>query len=150
MNVEIINGGVSGDTSAQALARVEWSLKRGPFDLVVLCIGANDGLRQLAVQSFESNLRKLVQTFQDKNIAVAMVGMQLPTNFPPDYRKSFQGTYKKIAQEKKVPLYPFMLEGVAQNPKYNLEDSLHPNKDGYAIIAQKIQAFLKPLIKPNS
>lgn len=145
--VEFINGGVSGDTSAQALARIDWSLKRGPFDFVLLCIGANDGLRQLSLTNLEANIKKLIQTFEQKNIRVILVGMQLPTNFPAEYRKTFANIYPQMAKQFKKPLYPFLLDGVAQDPKLNLEDGLHPNKDGYAIIAAKLLEFLKPHLK---
>ncbi len=145
--VEITNGGVSGDTSAQALSRLEWSLKKGPFDYVLLCVGANDGLRQLSVSAFEENLKKMIQAFQSKNIKVILVGMQLPTNFAPAYRNTFGTVYSKLAKEFKVPLYPFFLEGVAQTPKLNLEDTIHPNKSGYAIVAKNLQKFLTPIIK---
>ena len=145
--VEITNGGVSGDTSAQALARLEWSLKKGPFDYALLCVGANDGLRQLAVPELEANLRKMIKTLKDRKVKVILLGMQLPTNFAPAYRKAFGATYTKLAKEFSVPLYPFLLEGVTQDPKLNLSDTIHPNKEGYAVIAQKLVTFLTPILK---
>jgi len=145
--VEITNGGVSGDTSAQALARLEWSLKKGPFDYALLCVGANDGLRQLAVPELEANLRKMLKTLKERKVKVILLGMQLPTNFAPAYRKAFGATYPKLAKEFGVPLYPFLLEGITQNPKLNLSDTIHPNKEGYALIAQKLESFLAPILK---
>jgi acyl-CoA thioesterase I len=147
MNVEIINGGVSGDTSAQALSRLTWSLNKGPFDYVLLCIGANDGLRQQPVAALENNLRKMIQEFQKKNIQVILLGMQLPTNFSPAYRNAFAKTYPKIAKEFKLSLYPFILEDVTQKPALNLNDTIHPNKAGYTVIAKNLHKFLKPILK---
>lgn len=145
--VEVVNGGVSGDTSAQALARVEWSLKRGPFNYALLCIGANDGLRQLPVAQLEANLKKLVETFKQKNTKVILIGMQMPTNFPLAYRNEFAAIYPRVAKEFKIALYPFFLKDVTQISSLNLDDSIHPNKAGYAIVAKNIGVFLKSILK---
>lgn len=142
--VHVTNAGVSGDTTDQALRRVEWSLKQGPYDFVLLCIGANDGLRQLSVKNMEENLTKIVEKFQAKGSKVILMGMQLPVNFSAEYRIGFESAFKRVAAKKSVPYLPFFLEGVAANPSLNLDDQIHPNKRGYEIIAKNVLKFIKP------
>lgn len=145
-DVEIANAGVSGDTSAQALARVDWNLKQGPYEIVLLAIGANDGLRLQSVAEFEKNLEKLVTRFQAAKAQVLLIGMKLPTNLSPDYRKSFEAVYPKVARKKKLNLMPFLLEGVATDQMLNLEDQIHPNAQGYAIVARNVAPRVKTML----
>jgi acyl-CoA thioesterase-1 len=139
----VVNGGVSGDTSKQALDRVDWNLKQGPFQLAIVSIGANDGLRRLPVPAFEANLRALLKKLKDSGSKVLLMGMKLPLNFAADYRKAFEAVYTKLARETGVELMPFMLEGVALQSELNLEDGIHPNQKGHAIIAGRIRQRLK-------
>jgi acyl-CoA thioesterase-1 len=143
---EITNGGVSGETSNQGLRRVDWNLKKGPFDWVLLCLGANDGLRQLPVPQMEANLRGLIQRFQASGAKILLLGVRLPTNYDPQYRKDFEAVYPKLAKEFKVPFIPFILEGVALENKLNLEDQLHPNAEGQKKVAENISKKLVALL----
>jgi len=140
---EVINAGVSGDTSAQGLRRVDWVLSRGPYDLILLGLGANDGLRNLPLKQLEANLSNLVDRFSTPSSKVVLLGMKLPSNQNLQYRQDFEALYKKIATEKSLQLYPFLLEGVATEEMLNLDDQIHPNADGHKKIAASLAAFLK-------
>lgn len=144
--VSIQNAGVSGDTTRQGVARVSWALKGGPYDVVLLGLGANDGLRQLPLKELDKNLRSLVTRFQKEKARVILLGMKLPTNFNAKYRDGFEAVYRQIAKDYKLTLYPFLLEGVAADEKLNLEDGIHPNSQGYEVIAKNLYAFLKTKI----
>lgn len=145
-DVEIANAGVSGDTSAQALARVDWNLKQGPYEIVLLAIGANDGLRLQPVKGFRTNLETLVARFQKHGARVLLLGMRLPTNFDAGYRKAFEKVYADVAKAKKLTFLPFLLEGVATDQMLNLEDQIHPNAQGYAIVAKNVAGLVRPLL----
>ena len=146
-DVEVVNAGVSGDTTGQGLRRVEWNLKKGPFDYVLLCLGANDGLRQLSNKQTKDNLKKIIKEFKKAKVEVILLGMQLPTNFSPKYRSEFEKIYVDLASEEKLSFLKFILEGVAAKQMLNQEDQIHPNVDGYKIIAANISEFLIPIIK---
>jgi acyl-CoA thioesterase-1 len=139
----VVNGGVSGDTSKQALDRIAWNLKQGPFQVAIVSIGANDGLRRLPVPAFEANLKALLLKLKESGAKVLLLGMKLPLNFAADYRTAFEGVYPRVARATGVELMPFMLEGVAMQGDLNLEDGVHPNKKGHAVLASRILAQLK-------
>jgi len=141
--VQITNAGVSGDTSEQGLRRVDWALKDTKYDIVLLCLGANDGLRQLSTKNLEENLIKTIEKFQASGAKVLLLGMQLPPNLFRGYRTEFEAVFKRVADQKKIPFMPFLLEGVAANSNFNLDDQIHPNKAGYEVIAKKVKEFLK-------
>lgn len=141
--IKITNAGVSGDTSAQGLRRVDWALKQSNYDAVLLCLGANDGLRQLSVKDLESNLEKIIDKFHEKGSKVLLIGIDLPPNLFRAYRIEFQNVFKRVAEKKKVPFLPFLLSGVATDPKLNLDDQIHPNAAGYTVIAKNVMKFLK-------
>ena len=144
--VEVINAGVSGDTAQQGLQRIDWVLGRsGPFDIMLLELGANDGLRQNSVAAMKNSLEKIIEKARSKNIQVFLLGMKLPTNFNKKYRNEFEASYPKLAKKHKIPLLPFILEGVAQKDEYNLSDLLHPNEAGHAIIAKNLFDWLNTL-----
>jgi len=140
--VEIVNAGVSGDTSADALKRLDWSLSRGPYDWVLLCIGANDGLRSLPVAAMKRNISEILEKLKSKGAKVLLVGMKMPTNLSPVYRREFEETYKNLAQQHKVSFYGFLLDGVATNASLNLMDQIHPNENGYKVISERLADFL--------
>lgn len=140
--IQITNAGVSGDTSAQGLRRVDWALKQNKYDIVLLCLGANDGLRQLPIKDMEDNLVKIIDKFQASGAKVLLIGMQLPSNLFRNYRVEFEEAFKRVADKKKTPYLPFLLEGVAANLSLNLEDQIHPNAAGYALIAKNVMPFL--------
>jgi acyl-CoA thioesterase I len=142
-SVEIVNAGVSGDTSRQALSRIDWSLRRGgPFDVVLLGIGANDGLRRNDVNQMRENIEKMIQKFRDAGLKVYLLGMRLPLNYEENYRKSFEKVYPDLEKKYALDLYPFILEGIALEANYNLEDLIHPNQAGHLLLAQKLADWL--------
>ena len=146
--VEIINGGVSGDTSAQALARLEWNLKKGgPFNFVLLEIGANDGLRMLSVAALEKNTEQMITRFKKDGAQVILLGMKLPLNTDAVYRHRFEKMYAELAKKHHLSLIPFFLEGIATRVDLNLDDGIHPTAKGYAIAAQNVAIHLKPMLK---
>jgi acyl-CoA thioesterase I len=139
----VINSGVSGDTSAGAVRRVAWVLKAKPA-VVVVAIGANDGLRGLPVAQLEANLTRIIATISAAGAKPLLAGMQLPTNFGADYRSAFAAVYPRVAAQSHVPLLPFLLAGVAMEPKLNQADGIHPNAEGQKRVAATVLAFLRP------
>lgn len=140
-----INGGVSGATSASALKRLGWYVKSKP-DIMVLALGANDGLRGLDLKETEKNLISVIEKAQSEKIQVVMVGMKMPTNYGEPYRSNFEKLFPALAKKYKLPLVPFLLDGVGGNPKLNLADGIHPNPEGHKIMAKTIQKVLEPLL----
>lgn len=136
------NAGISWDTSAWLLSRIDWILDGASPDLIILCIGANDALQWKSVDDMEKNIRTIIGKIQAKKIPILFVGMRAPFNLGNDYRKQFDGTYQKIADEYKLPFMPFFLDGVALNQKYNQDDRIHPNREWYGIIVSNIIKFL--------
>jgi acyl-CoA thioesterase I len=148
--VTITNAGVSGDTSAQALKRIDWVLQREHYDLALLCIGANDGLRLMPTAQLEKNLEEIVKKFKAASIEVILIGMKMHTSFDEKYRLAFERAYSNVAKKEKLKFYPFILEGVATgkdtDEMLHLEDQIHPNSKGYAVIAKRLDAFLTPIL----
>lgn len=138
----IINGGVSGSTTASGLKRLQWYNKRKPT-IMVLALGANDGLRGLKVDQSEKNLKSIIEAAQKSEIKVILAGMKMPTNYGEDYRKKFEAIYPKLAKEYKLPLIPFLLENVGGVSKLNLPDGIHPNPEGHKILAETVWKVLK-------
>jgi acyl-CoA thioesterase I len=141
----VINGGVSGDTSAGGLRRVDWLLRSRPR-VVIIALGANDGLRGLPVEQLEANLRAIVAKVRAAQASPMLVGMRLPRNLGPTYTDAFIAIYPRLATELELPLLPFLLEGVALDPQLNQADLVHPNAKGHAVIAQRVTVWLKPLL----
>jgi acyl-CoA thioesterase-1 len=140
-NVTVVNDGVSGDTSAGGLDRVDWSLGDKP-DIVMVELGANDALRAVDPASTERNLSAIIEKLKAAGVGVWLAGMMAPRNLGPDYVRAFDGLYKRLAEKYKVPLYPFLLDGVAQDPSLNQADGLHPNPKGVDIIVQRLLPFV--------
>lgn len=136
--VTVINAGVSGETSAGALSRADWIVQRLKPDLVLLVTGANDGLRRLDVPAMEENIRNLLNRFEEAGIPVILGGMRMFFNLGPAYVREFEAVYPRLAQEKKVDLIPFFLDGVAAVPSMNRSDGIHPNAAGYEEIVRRI------------
>jgi acyl-CoA thioesterase-1 len=142
-SVEIFNAGVSGDTSRQAMGRIDWTLKKaGPFAAALVEIGANDGLRRIPVAQMRENIEKIILKLKGQGVQVFLLGMKLPLNWEQGYRESFERTYSELSKKHAVPLYPFILEGLAMNDKLNLEDRIHPNPEGHALIAERLETWL--------
>lgn len=141
-NAVVINGGVSGSTTASGLKRLQWYSKRKPTHMV-LALGANDGLRGLKVEQSENNLKNIIEAAQKQGMKVILAGMQMPTNYGADYRKKFEAIYPKLSKEYKIALIPFLLENVGGVSKLNLPDGIHPNPEGHKIVAETVWKVLK-------
>jgi acyl-CoA thioesterase I len=142
----VVNAGVSGDTTAGALRRVDWVLKSKP-DIVIIELGANDGLRGLDLKDTRANLTQIIQRFQAAGVKPILAGMKLPPNYGPAYTGSFQGMYSDLAKHYDIPLIPFFLEGVATKTDLNQPDGIHPTGSGYAIVVDTLWPTLLPLLK---
>lgn len=144
-HIEAINAGITGSTTASAKSRLQWQLKNKP-DILVLALGANDGLRGINVKISQKQLTETVQLAKTNGITVLLVGMKLPPNFGPAYAKSFEKMFEQIAQSEKVYFLPFLLEGVGGVPSLNLSDGIHPNEKGHSIIADTVVKALQKLL----
>jgi acyl-CoA thioesterase-1 len=142
----VINAGISGDTTAGGAARMDW-LYRQPIDVLVVALGANDGLRGLPLKETEKNLHVIVRRAKKEGSKVLLAGMQMPENYGPEYRKAFAALFPKVAKEEGVPLLPFLLEGVALDPKLNQADGIHPNPEGAKRVAETVWGSLHPMLK---
>lgn len=139
--VKIINAGTAGATTAIAESSLKWQLKGKP-DMVLIALGANDGLRGIKVNATKKNLEKAIKLLQEKNVKVILVGMKLPFNYGQEYRTSFEKMYSSLAKENKIPYLPFLLKGVGGIKKYNISDGIHPNEEGHKIVAKTVYDFL--------
>lgn len=137
LDVKVLNAGVSGDTTAGGLARLDWALADRP-DAVIIVLGGNDLLRGLSPQQTRDNLHKMLTRLRQDGISVLLCGMLAPVNLGPDYRAQFDAIYPELAEEFGIGFYPFLLDGVALRPELNLPDGLHPNKAGVRKIADSI------------
>ena len=143
---EVVNAGVSGDTSAGGLSRLNWSLE-GDVEVLVIELGANDGLRGLPVASLKRNLAEIIMRARERGIKVVLTGMEAPPNFGPDYTSAFRQVYRDLAREHDVEFMPFYLDGVAGNPTLNIADGIHPNAEGARIIERSLWRTLEPLLE---
>jgi acyl-CoA thioesterase-1 len=142
---EVLNAGVSGDTSAAGLRRLEWSLK-GPVEVLVVALGANDGLRGLPVTELQRNLATIIERARARHVAVLLAGMEAPPNFGAAYTEQFRAVYTALAKRYDVPLIPFFLEGVAGVPGLNQADGIHPNRAGHRATADLVWRQLEPML----
>jgi acyl-CoA thioesterase-1 len=143
---EVVNAGVSGDTSAGGLSRLDWSLE-GMVDVLVIELGANDGLRGLPVAELKRNLDQIITRARARGITVLLTGMEAPPNYGAAYTADFRQVYQDLAREHQVPFVPFYLAGVAGNPRLNIADGIHPNPEGARIVENTIWRSLEPLIE---
>ena len=146
LRYRVINAGVSGDTTAGGLRRVDWVLKSRP-DIVILELGGNDGLRGLNLQQTKANLERIIERCQAASVMVILAGMKLPPNYGSDYTKSFEAIYPALAKQYRLTLIPFFLDGVAGSASLNQADGIHPTSEGYRIIADKVLETVTPLLK---
>ena len=137
VDATVINAGVSGDSSAGGLARLDWSLADNPHAAIVE-LGSNDALRGIAPQETEKNLSAILSKLQDRHIPVLLLGMKAPRNLGPEYDAAFDAIYPKLAKKYDTLFYPFVLDGVAMNAKLNQADGIHPNPAGEKIIADRL------------
>ncbi len=145
---QVENAGLSGDTSAGALRRIDWLLQR-PVDVLVIELGGNDGLRGLPVKSLKSNLRAIIAKARAKNSALKIViaGMQIPPNLGAEYSADFQRVYADLARENNAVLIPFLLEGVGGHRDLNQQDMIHPTAAGHRIVAELVWRTLEPILR---
>jgi acyl-CoA thioesterase-1 len=142
----VIGMGISGDTTSGGLARMRAAVETKP-SIVILELGANDGLRGLPVPQMKANLEEMINAFKKTGATVIMAGMTLPKNYGPAYVTSFENAFKDLAAKYQLPLIPFFLEGVAGEPKLTLPDFIHPNAAGYKIVVDIVMKTLQPLLK---
>jgi acyl-CoA thioesterase-1 len=140
--IRMVNAGVSGDTTSGGLGRVDWLVKQRP-DLVVVGLGANDGLRGLDLEMSEANLREIIRRCRAAGAEVLLLGMMIPPNYGPEYRERFAALYPGLAAELDVPLVPFLLDGVAGDPELNQADGIHPTARGHEIMAATVAPYVR-------
>ena len=149
-DVVVDNGGVSGDTSADGLARLDWAMGDHP-DVVLVELGANDMLRGLDPKQAEANLDAILARLKTAKVKVLLLGMRAASNWGTDYQHQFDAIYPALAKKYGVPLYPFFLDGVAMDPTLNQGDGLHPNAAGVAVIVSHLAPAVERLLgKPGS
>lgn len=144
--VDVVNAGVSGDTSAGGLRRVDWVLSQSP-DILVVALGANDMLRGLSPAECKANLRAIVEKGRAAGAQVLLLGMRANPTLGPDYVAEFDAIYPALAAELGVPLVPFLLDGVAGDASLNQADGVHPTRDGYTRITTNLLPALEPLVR---
>lgn len=141
----VVNAGVSGDTTAGGLARLDWALADKP-DLVILALGANDALRGIEPAAVRDNLDKMIAKLEASGAKVLLLGMLAPPNWGEEYKRAFDRIFPELAQRHHLPLYPFFLEGVAMKPEFNQPDGLHPNARGVQMLVDKIAPVVAGLL----
>jgi acyl-CoA thioesterase-1 len=147
IDASVVNASISGETTSGGRSRLPALLKQHKPDVVVIELGANDGLRGQPVTAAEANLRAMIEQAQQNRARVLLVGMRMPPNYGRDYTERFFGMYKSLSVQYKSPLVPFMLEGVADKPTLFQSDRLHPNANAHPIILATIWAQFAPLVK---
>jgi acyl-CoA thioesterase I len=144
----VVNAGVSGDTTAGGLRRIDWVLRAKP-EIVIVALGANDGLRAQSPQAMRDNLAAIVNRLQAAGARVLLAGMRLPPNYGAEYTKEFQAVFPDVARSAHVAFMPFLLDGVAADPRLNQPDGIHPTPAGQQVIADRLWPYLRPLLKPG-
>jgi acyl-CoA thioesterase-1 len=142
---EVDNAGVSGDTSAGGLRRLDWALQ-GNVRVLVLALGANDGLRGLSTEEMKNNLTQIIQRARARNVMVILAGMEAPPNYGQEYAASFRQAFRQVAQAERVVFIPFLLDKVAGHPDLNQGDGVHPNVQGAQIVADTVWNVLRPAL----
>ncbi len=146
-HVNVINAGVSGETSSGTLSRIKWVISSLKPDIIILETGANDGLRGIDPDVLEKNLDRIVSIIKANHIKVLLCGMKMLPNLGPEYVKAFARIYPEIARKYAIPLIPFFLDGVAGHPRFNQADGLHPTAAGYRRIVDYIYPYVLGVIK---
>lgn len=146
---EVVNAGVSGDTSAGGLRRLDWALE-GNVQLLVVALGANDGLRGLPADELGRNLSTIIEKAIARGVTVVLAGMEAPPNNGPDYAAAFRATYRDLARQHDVPLIPFLLQGVAGERGLNQADGIHPNARGARLIADLVWRTIHPALSERA
>jgi acyl-CoA thioesterase-1 len=141
----VVNAGVSGDTSAGGLRRVDWVLRSKP-EVVIVALGANDGLRGLSTNALRDNLEGIVTRVRAAGARVLLAGMRVPPNYGDEYARAFAAVFPAVARRTGVPLAPFLLDGVAGDVRLNQADGIHPTAEGQHVIAERLWPYLRPLL----
>ncbi|MGZ3722532.1 MAG: arylesterase [Bdellovibrionales bacterium] len=142
---EVVNAGVSGSTSASAASRISWQIKQKP-DLILLELGANDGLRGLPVKAMEANLTAAIQIAKKNSIPIVLLGMQMPPNYGKVYAKDFAAVFPRLGKRLAIPVIPFFLDKVAGDKLLNQADGIHPNAKGHEIVADNVFKAIQKLL----
>ena len=142
---EVVNAGVSGDTSAGGLRRLDWILKED-VRVVIVALGGNDGLRGLGVAQMKDNLSRIIERAQSEGAVVILAGMEAPPNYGPEYAAAFRAAYPDLARQHRVTFVPFLLQGVAGQAALNQGDGIHPNAEGTQIVAETVWRVLNPIL----
>jgi len=147
LSFEVINAGLSGDTSAGGLARLDWVL-RNKVDILVLALGANDGLRGLPIAAMKANLQAIIDKVKatSPQVKIVIAGMQMPPNLGGEYAATFRAAFIDLAQTNNAALIPFLLEGVGGHPELNQSDQIHPSPAGHKVVAENVWRVLEPLL----
>lgn len=145
---KVVNAGISGDTTAGGVARLDWIYKQ-KVDVLFVCLGANDGLRGIPVVETERNLRIILDRARKEGSQVVLAGIQLPENYGKDYRTAFTEIFPRLAKEYRIALLPFLLEGVAMEARLNQPDGIHPNAEGAKRVADHVWTLLGPVLSPR-
>ena len=150
LKYEIVNAGVSGDTSAGGLRRIDWLLRR-KIDILLLELGGNDGLRGISPSNTRTNLQTVIDRTKAKypSAKIVIAGMQMPPNMGSEYTSAFRQIFPDLAKSNKTALIPFLLEGVGGKPELNLPDQIHPNPEGHRIVADNVWKVIEPLLKAD-
>lgn len=145
---EVVNAGLSGETTASGKNRIDWVLNQN-VDIFVLELGANDGLRGIPIKETRQNLQDIIDMVRKENpkTKIVLAGMQIPPNMGQDYTSKFRSIFPELAQKNDIALIPFLLEGVAGDPELNQNDGIHPTAEGYEIVADNVWEVLKPIVK---
>ena len=142
----VVNAGASGDTTAGGLTRVDWALRNRP-DIVIVALGANDALRGQDLASVRANLDAIVARFQKAGVRVLVAGMEVPPNYGARYAADFRRLYAEVARKRRAAFMPFLLDGVAGNPRLNQPDGIHPTAEGYRVVVEHLWPHLEPMLK---
>jgi acyl-CoA thioesterase I len=145
-NYEVVNAGVSGDTSQGGAERIEWSLEQGNVEILILGLGGNDLLRGLSPAQMKRNLGEIIKKAKEKNVKVLLCGMLAPPTMGEKYQREFMSAFPDLADEHDVAFMPFILEGVALEKRLNQPDGIHPNAEGARVMTENIYKALKPLL----
>ena len=144
--VEVVNAGVSGDTSAGGVRRLDWALQ-GDVRVLIVALGANDGLRGLPVERLKENLATIITRAKERKVTVILAGMEAPPNYGPEYTADFRAAYQDLARKHDVIFVPFLLDRVAGQSQLNQGDGIHPNAQGAEIIAETVWRALQPVLQ---
>ena len=142
----VVNAGSSGDTTAGGLRRVDWALKNRP-DIVIVALGANDALRGQDLAGVRANLDAMVARFQKAGARVLVAGMEVPPNYGARYAADLRRLYADVARQRKAAFMPFLLDGVAGNPRLNQPDGIHPTAEGYRVVVEHLWPHLEPMLR---